>query len=96
MQSFLRTGESDVSLISCIYIDAGKAAFVREQMKFTFVHNNPIFIIKEWDFEVNVTNVRSGDNYVLKKRQKCAAKSFFAAQGKLKWSIRYTFFAEQA
>lgn len=63
-----------------IYIDAKNAAFVSEQMKLTFVYNNPIFIIEEWDCEVNVAALPFSDNSVLKKRQKYAAKVFFAAQ----------------
>lgn len=49
-------------------------------MKLTFVYNNPIFIIEEWDCEVNVAALPFSDNSVLKKRQKYAAKVFFAAQ----------------
>ena len=48
-------------------------------MKLTLVYNNPIFIIEEWDCEVNVAALPFSDNSVLKKRQKYAAKVFFAA-----------------
>lgn len=48
-------------------------------MKLAFVYNNPIFIIKERDYEVNVAAFPSGDNSVLKNRQKYAVKVFFTA-----------------